>query len=145
MMRNIKSIVEEIDNKIRGYEWLDFHVLSFDGSRLIVAGSTDLIYFHEIEIIFENVFFISGFLKGWHSDTKKEVFVLPENEKELNEKWEIEQGYQLFLFKIEDYNNDVLIAAENVLYNSDVVYYYERPGLKENERIAEFVKNKPAL
>ncbi|PIQ15937.1 MAG: hypothetical protein COW67_05535 [Flavobacteriales bacterium CG18_big_fil_WC_8_21_14_2_50_32_9] len=57
----------------------------------------------------------------------------------MNEKYEIEQGYQLFIFKIEDYSNDVVIAAKHVTFNTNTVYYYERPNLKEKERIADFV------
>ena len=142
MTQEIRNIVSEIDDEIRQHEWFDFHILSFDGFKLIIAGGIDLIYYHKLEIIFEGVFFVSGFFQGWRSDTKQRTFLLPDNEKEINEKYEIEQGYQLFLFKTEDYKNNVLIAAQNVSYNVDIVYYYERLDLKENERIAEFVKNK---
>ncbi|MBK6700476.1 MAG: hypothetical protein IPG55_11380 [Saprospiraceae bacterium] len=102
-------------------------------------------YYHELEIIFENIFFVSDFFHGWQSVTNKTPFFLLDNEKEMNEKYEMEQGYQLFIFKTEDYTNDVVIAAKNITLNTDIVYYYERPYLKENERIADFVKKKNVL
>lgn len=117
----------KIDDEIRRHEWFDFHVLSFDGFKLKIAGSVDLTYYHKLEIIFEDIFFVSGFFQGWHSDTKQKTFFQPDNEKEMNEKYEIEQGYQLFIFKTEGYKNDAIIAAKNITFNTDTVYYYERP------------------
>lgn len=134
----------KIDELIRKQGWFDFHVLSFDGNKLIVGGSIDLTYYHSLEIIFDDVFFVSGFFGGWHSDTDKAVFQIPDKEKDLNIKYEIEQDYQLFTFKTEDFENDIIIAANNVSFNTDTVFYYDRPDLKLNERIADFVKNKNA-
>lgn len=143
-VKNIETS-QQIDKIIRKEIWFDFHVLNFDGHRLTVAGSIDLIYYHNLEVIFEDIFFVSGFFKGWHSDTEKTVFQIPENETELNEKFEIEQDYQLFTFKTEDYQNDVIIAANTISFNTDTVFYYDRQDLKPNERIADFVKKKNAL
>lgn len=128
MSEQIKNIVLEIDNEIRQNKWFDFHVLKFDGCKLIIAGSVDLIYYHTLEIIFEDVFFVSGFFRGWHSETENRVFLIPENVKEMNEKYEIEQGYELFVFKTEDYKSDIIISAKNITYKTETVYYY-----KENE------------
>ncbi|MCB2375977.1 hypothetical protein LGH70_00175 [Hymenobacter sp. BT635] len=132
-------VVEQIDQEIRKHLWLDFHVLSYNGSDLIIAGGEDLTYNHELEIIFSDVFFVSAFFQGWHSDAKAPVFYLPDNLRELNLRHEIEQEYTLFAFRTEDYRNDVIAAAEAVSYNTDTVFYYERPELKANERIADFV------
>ena len=136
---------KKIDEVIRKEKWFDFHVLEFDGYRLTVGGSIDLTYYHKLEVIFEDIFFVSGFFRGWHSDTEKIVFQIPENEIELNGKYEIEKDYQLFTFKTEDFKNDIIIASNNISYNTDTVFYYNRPDLKPNERIADFVKKKNAL
>jgi len=138
----IKNIVLEINNEIQQQDWFDFHILSFDGFTLKVAGGTDLAYYHKLEVIFEDIFFVSGFFKNWRSNTKERTFILPLNEEEMNRKYEIELGYQLFIFRTEDYENDVLIAAKKIRYNTDTVYYYERTDLKENERLADFVIKK---
>ena len=138
------DIVKEIDQRIREHDWFDFHVTSYDGRFLEVVGSIDLSYYHQLEIIFEEVFFASIFFEEWHSDTKKPVIELPDSDfnKELNERLEIEQGYQIFIIRTEDYKNDIYIAAKKISYNTDTVYYYDKPDLKENERLAEFVKKK---
>ena len=83
--------------------WFDFQIIEYDGYKLTIAGSIDLIYYHTLEVVFQDVFFVSGFFEGWRSDTSKPVFILPENESEMNQKFEIEQGYQLFIFITEDY------------------------------------------
>lgn len=130
----------KINELICKNDYFEFHVLSYDGFSLTVAASKDLTYYHNLEIIFKNVFFVSGFFNGWRSDTEKPVFQIPDNEIEMNTKFEIEQDYQVFRFKTENYNNDIIIAANLVSYNTDTVYYYDRPNLNNNERIATFVK-----
>ncbi|MBO3271847.1 hypothetical protein [Hymenobacter defluvii] len=142
MTSEIHSIVAEIDKEIRQHPWFDFHVFSYNGSELVIAGSEDLSCYHTLEIVFEDVFFMSGFYQGWHSDTKAPVFILPQNESDLNQQFEIEQGYIAFIFKAEDYKNDIVVAAKHISYNTDTIFYYEREGLKEKERLASFVKKK---
>ncbi|TGE22114.1 hypothetical protein E5K00_17850 [Hymenobacter aquaticus] len=138
-MSATSQLVKEIDQRIRQELWLDFHVHSYDGTKLVIAGGKDLTYSHELEIIFSGVFFVSAFFQGWHSDVKAPVFYLPDNVRELNLQYEIEQGYTLFAFCTEEYRNDVLVAAEAVSYNTDTVFHYKRPELKANERIADSV------
>ena len=99
----LKPTVEKIDKYIRESLWFDFQIIEYDGYKLTIAGSIDLIYYHTLEVVFQDVFFVSGFFEGWRSDTSKPVFILPENESEMNQKFEIEQGYQLFIFITEDY------------------------------------------
>lgn len=140
MIAETKTLIADIDNLIRQHKWFDFYVLNYDGFKLSIAGSIDLAYYHTLEIIFEDIFFVSGFFNGWHSDTNSVVFLSPDNEKELNKRFEIEQGYQLFIFKTEDYQNDIVIAAKKVSYNTDTVFYYDKSDLKSNEKIADFSK-----
>ena len=131
-----KNIVEEIDSIIRANLWFDFRVFSFGQNRLIVAGGNDLTYYHSIEIIFEEVFFVSAVFQCWHSDTKQIVFTERTDSAEINLQFEIEQGFRVFAFKAEDYNHEMVIAAKSISYNTDTVYYYPRADLKENERLA---------
>lgn len=135
-------IVSEIDHEIRLNEWFDFHVLEYDGYRLSIGGGKDLTYSHELEIIFEDVFFASIFFDGWHSDTKRPVIELPTEtlNKELNLKFEIQQGFQIFIIHPEDFKNKIYIAAKTLNYKKETVFYYDRQELKDNERIADFVK-----
>lgn len=141
MSKTLKIIAEEIDMIIRSQGlWFDFHVYRYESNKLIIAGSIDLCYYHQLEIIFENIQVFHGFFSGWHSDTTQVVFDKLEERNEFNGPLEIEQGYSVFRFKTEDYQNDVIIAAEKISFNTDTVFYYERDDLKENERIAYFVK-----
>ena len=144
MAEDIERIVLDIDSIIRKHLWFDFHVLSYDGRKLIIAGSEDLCYYHKLEVIFENVFFFKGYFDGWMSDTSAPVFILEERATELNGKYEITQGNRVFIFRTEDYRNDVIIAAKSISFNTDTVFYYLRDDLKENERIADFVKRNEA-
>jgi hypothetical protein len=140
MTSDIRDTVKEINGLIRKELWFDFHVFKYDGRSLTIAGGPDLCYYHQLEIIFENVFFFHGFFAEWKSDTSQPVFVLPDNEVQLSLQFEIEEGYMLFMFRTEDCENDVIIAAEKISYNTDTVFYYLRENLGDNERIADFVK-----
>lgn len=139
MIKTIRDRVLEIDKEIRRHEWFDFYVIGFDGIRLTIAGGTDLTYYHNLEIIFENVFFVSCYFQEWHSNTSQQIFML-NNDKKWYEKLGLEHECQVFVFKTEDDLSDMIIAAKNVTFNTDTVYYYDRAGLKKNERIAGFVK-----
>ncbi len=142
MADNIDETVSRIDSLIREHLWFDFHVFSYDGHKLIIAGSKDLHYYHKLEIIFEDVFFFKGYFERWMSETSDPVFILANQDTELNGEYEITQGHRVFIFKTGDYRNDVIIAAGSVSFNTDTVFYYLREDLKENERIADFVKKK---
>jgi hypothetical protein len=135
MRDDIINIVNEIDNLIRKNLWFDFYILNYDGSNLIIAGGKDLTYSHSLEIIFNEVYFVSAFFEGWHSDTSSVVFSIPKNIIDFNIEFEIEKGNEVFVFKAEDYKKNIVIAAKNISYNTDTVYYYEREQLKANERV----------
>jgi hypothetical protein len=139
MNADLTRTVESIDTLIRQQSWFDLHIYSYKNGQLIVAGSIDLTYSHTLEIIFDDVYFFSGYPEGWHSDTDKTVFEIPDQCAKLYKQFQIIQEYTLFRFAAED-TPDVLIAASAISYNTDTVYYYNRPDLKENERIADFVK-----
>lgn len=121
------EVVNSIDQIIRSNEWFDFHILSFDGRTLKIGGGIDLTYAHSLEILFIDVFFIHGFFETWHSETKEKVLIMPDKDLnlELNLKFEIEQGYQIFIFRTEDYENDVYIAAKEIQFNKNIIKYYK--------------------
>lgn len=144
MNDQLNKTVSEIDMEIRLHNWFDFHVQNYDGYRLSIVGGQDLTYSHELELIFENVFYASIIFEEWRSDTSKTIIEIPE--KELNEKlnveFEIHQGFQIFIIHPEDFKNKIYVAAKNLRFKKETVYYYDRQDLKENERIADFVKKK---
>lgn len=115
--------VNEINAFIAQHNWIDFEVKSYDGYRLIIAGSKDLIYYHLLEITFEDVFWFSGFVSGWRTDTSQNVLKLADKN---NVKFEIEEGYQLFEFETEDYKNNVFVAARNINFSTEIKKLYKK-------------------
>ena len=112
----MKNVLNEINDFISQHSWMDFEVKSYDGFCLVIAGSTDLLYYHLFEISFEDVFWFSGFVSGWRTDTSKEVVKLNTE----YQKFEIEKGYQLFEFVTEDYQNNVFVAARKMSFNTEI-------------------------
>ncbi|AWA31042.1 hypothetical protein HYN48_13645 [Flavobacterium magnum] len=139
MKNHLELTVEKIDSLIRDNLFFDFHVFSYDTKKLILAGSENLTYYHTLEIIFEDVFFVSGIFAQLKTDNKSTVFSIPEDQHLLNLTYEIEQGYHLFTLKAEDFKSNFIIAAKSISFNTDTVYYYNRKDLKPNERIAYFI------
>jgi hypothetical protein len=60
---------------------------------------------------------------------------VPEDAEITSNKYEIEKGYHAFIFKTENYSNDVIVIARYISFNTDTGYYYDRADLKENERL----------
>ena len=141
MTDETRKAVEEIDVVIRRNAWFDFQISTYDGSNLIISGSTDSLYYHELEVTFHNVFFVSGYFHDWKSDTTHPVFRTPEQEEayQMNFQFEIEEGYDLFIFKVEGSKNDVIVASESISYNTDTVLHYYREKLEPGMRLADFV------
>ena len=141
MTNEMRKAVEEIDAVIRQNAWFDFQVSSYDGSNLVISGSTDFTYYHELEVTFHNVFFASGYFRDWKSDTTQSVFRMPEQEEahQMNFQLEIEEGYELFIFEVEDSKNDVIVVVRSISYSMDTVLYYYREKLEPRMRLADFV------
>jgi len=145
MMQQIAHTVGQIDAYIRQHAWFDFHVWRYDGHRLILAGSTDLIYYHELEIIFTDVCFVSSYFLSWYTNTMQTVFELPgeAERKDLAYRFDLEEGYHLFVLRTDiDHKQDVCVAAKEVTFNTDTVFYYHRKNLKANERLADYLLKK---
>ena len=141
MQIEIVQTVNEIDAIIRSNPFFDLYVYSYDTDKLIIAGSQDLTYYHTLEIIFEDVLFVSGKFTKLSTDKKSPIISMPENSKFLNIKYEIEQGYNLFRISVEDLKNNFFVAAKSISFNNDTVYYYNKKNLNRSERLAYFVKN----
>ncbi|MDM1298333.1 hypothetical protein HXZ94_07435 [Empedobacter falsenii] len=118
---HIETSVNEINAFISKHNWMDFEIKSYDGYQLIIAGSTDLMYYHLIEITFEDVFWFSGFMNGWRSDTSKVILKRSDDYR----KFEIEQGYELVEFDCEDYQNNVFVAAKTIHFNTEIKKLYD--------------------
>ena len=113
----------------------DFHVLSFDGYRLVVVGSFDLCYYHGVEVHFVGVDRIN--LPVW--------FNCPEfaDEGPVSDPWSGVEKPRRFVICADDGRHEVI--AEDVEVVLGIVYYYDRGAqLQPGERIAPWVKRAEA-
>ena len=115
----LRKAVENLNKLIRKRPWMDFEVRQYFRNKLTIYGGIDLLYSHEIEIYFENIFFVSLPIE-WKTDTKKNVVKILESEesRKVNIKYKVEQGFTIFSFKPEDYPDDFgcLIGAKELSY-----------------------------
>lgn len=116
----IKKNVESINTFIGNQLWLDFEVLHYDKQKLTIIGSIDISNAHDIEIVFEDVFFVSLPIE-WKTDTSEQSLSIIEGETEiiLNKKLQVEQGYSIFAFVPEDYPEDFAcyVCAKRITFN----------------------------
>ncbi|AZZ92837.1 hypothetical protein EUZ85_19745 [Hahella sp. KA22] len=111
----LKRKVDAVNNAMAHSAWFDFEVFSFNANELIILGSDP-----HITAVFSLV------------EESKALKVL--QEKKVN-------GYfEVFEFSTDD-GASIIIAALDIVVNMDTVYYYLRENLKENERIADWVKS----
>ena len=102
----------------------EFRIESFDGSRLVVIGSFDLCYYHDVELSFTEVSFIRCPTR-FREPAFREV-----GKTEDGRRFEIRAGEEVFE-----------IVAESVLVAVGKVYHYDRGDLLQpGERIASWVK-----
>ena len=115
----VKITIEEINNFIREKMWLDFEVRNFDKYKLTLTGSIDISTVHDIEIIFEDVSFVSMPFE-WKTDTSKTVLVFVEGEEAtaINRRFQVEKGYHIFKFIPEDFPEDFgcYLGAKSITY-----------------------------
>lgn len=136
MNRNeIQKVVEDINHYVQAQLWLDFEISQYQSGKLNVIGSIDPSSAPDIEICFEDIFFISLPME-WKTDTSASVLVLLERDEafSINKKFQVEQGYHLFKFIPEYYPDEFgcLIAAKKISFlnkKEQIVYR------KETDRI----------
>lgn len=112
--------------------WLDFSVYLYDKGRLIIVGSFDLSYYHQLEIIAENPSYVSGEMT-WHADLQSD-FIQANNGLDITESKAIK--------KLDFYSDDQLafsVVADKFSVNFDTVFYYHREPLGENQRLAHWL------
>ncbi|MFF2482313.1 hypothetical protein [Paenibacillus sp. NPDC058071] len=115
----ITKVVEDINKFIRNQPWLDFEVLQYDKQKLTIIGCIDISNLHDIEIVFEDIFFVSLPIE-WKTDTSRPVLSVLEREKAiiLNKKFKVEQGHSIFAFAPEDYPDDFgcYVSAKKIAF-----------------------------
>ena len=138
------SIMREFDriNEIvETTSTVDFRIQSYDSANLMITGSFDFCYYHEVEILFSKVSYFS-----LPTDFRYPKFRIA-TIKEIDQiKKNIAIGTEKTIFCIEAEptcdleKSPYFVVAESVSFNEGRVFYYEREDLKEGERIASWVK-----
>ncbi|MBA0186382.1 hypothetical protein WBW39_19890 [Pectobacterium versatile] len=119
------DLVQKINMHEWRESWLDFSIFSYDRGRLVIAGSDDLSYYHNLEIIFIQPAFIDG-VTEWSCDVSEE-FVRYHPESKAMEFYS-------------DGERKLKVIAEDVLVNFDTVFYYLRDNLTDGQRLAYWLK-----
>lgn len=123
------NIVSQINNKIAQYFYLECNIYSIQKENVTIAASEDLLYYHNFEIEFVNVFTVIC-NKNWKIDTKVISFfeldpannVELEEMKKVNIDFRVETGNRIFKFVTED-SIPFYFAAEDVRLTDKVVKY----------------------
>ena len=113
-----------IDNTIGVLYSID----KYENGNLSIMGSTDFSYYHELEIVFEDVFFIQC-PTNWSVNTSDNVIVQSDHEEQrkINIDYEIEHGYILFKLIAED-KAPIFISSKNISYKVEKISHeWPRP------------------
>jgi len=119
----------------------DFNIIYKDEDKLIVAGSFDFAYYHELEITFFEVDFIQ--CPGRYFSVKKIRFATEEEVKQLaTTSYGNHGGFTVcfeYQFMGEGEKDKFFICAHEADYKWETVFYYNRENLQPDERIADWV------
>ena len=118
-----------------------FRIESYTGDNLLITGSFDFAYYHEVEVEFREVTYLALPVLFWNPHFR----LASVNEIEVVRKFiAVCDRHAVFCIEAEsDASFEKIpfyVVAENVRLREGTVYYYEREHLEENERIADRVK-----
>jgi len=120
----MKEEIEAVNNVIKSYVFLDFYIYKMDRSNLILVGSQDFSYYHNIEIHFINVFSVIS--NTFYSVNTNIPFIsLLEDADELKEislQYGIEIGNKVFKMISEEGKEFHIVAETIQLFHKTVKY-----------------------
>ncbi len=138
MNRCIRDLQNELDRRNLG----DFRFLKFtEEGILIIIGSDDFGYYHEVEITFSGVTYIScptsfEFARFRLATKLEEEELKPKLFDGLND-------IKICIVLDEEIDKSPIkhfIVAKEMKYEFSTTFYYKRENLKEGEKIADWVK-----
>jgi hypothetical protein len=133
--------LDRLNQIVTSTNTVDFRIHSYDSDNLTIIGSFDFSYYHEVEIVFSEVEYIS-----LPADFNEPLFRLgDENEVEAIAKLvALEEDDTVFCIEAETTCSieklSFYIVSRGISLREGMVYYYDRENLKEGERIATWVK-----
>ena len=125
MNNKMKEVIDRINSRIRIAPFFDFSIFKFEKSNLTIAGSEDLTYYHEVEIefIFVHTVICNTEFKADTSKNLIELIEDPNETKEINLKYSVVQGNNIFKLNSKD-NEPFYIISESIEFREQVVKYY---------------------
>ena len=145
----MKEIFEKINKKIIDDNIFDFEIYNLiNYGDVTIIGSSDLGFYHEIELVFLGVSIIICSIRFFDDVT----FRLATYEEKIQIKNNFESydpediGYFTFCIEEKRVLQKVIkihknyIVAKDLKYNFDTVYHYKREKLEKGERIADWIK-----
>jgi len=124
-INNMNKIVSEINKSLSENIFYELSFFKLEKNNLIIVGSDDLAYFHNIEIEFSNVYSIECNYY-FRIEPSKAVISLIENDEEaisINKKYGVTQGNHVFKILSED-NQEFYIISESISFREKVVKYF---------------------
>lgn len=138
-MNDLSEILKKLNHELSKTNISDFYIYDYSSRpSLILAGSFDFSYYHNIEITFNEVSFVT--CPGGIFTVDLFRLATPDEVTRLNE---FTYGYndtQAICLEDTTFKTTFFISAAEVNYKFQNVYYYKRTPLAENERIADWVK-----
>ena len=115
----LQNKVSKANAAIRQLAWCDFEIVDFGRTKLRLQGSLSTSYPFDIQITFEDVFFIQC-STSWKTDTSKDVLVLINGDEavDLNLKYQVETGYSIFRIFPEDLETTFYVVARDLHYET---------------------------
>ena len=135
------NILDKINSIIQKKDLPDFKIDSYIQDNLVLTGSHDFCYYHEIEIKFKEVYYIS-----LPSEFYYPLFRLAtlEETQAIEQLVAIELEAKAYCIEAEITSSiaplPFYLVAEAINVCEEKVYYYSRENLRENEKIADWAK-----
>ncbi|MGF7142438.1 hypothetical protein HNQ56_000856 [Anaerotaenia torta] len=142
-----EKIMSDLQSKVENMNLNDFGIINYNGGgMLLLAGSFDFSYYHEIEVIFGGVSFICCPASNFSIDKIRIA-----NEKEavnLNKMYDIDNSGYIVAIDDELANTAYYIVCEEITYNIQTVKYYDELGQRIKDRdkkISQWAKEKMSI
>jgi len=131
----------KINSVIRNKSIPDFQIYSYNPNNILLVGSHDLCYYHELEIEFKEVWYLSLPTEFCYPTFR---FVTLEESNSIKRFVDIEAEAIIYGVEAETSSSieplTFYIVAETISVRERKVYYYQRENLQANEKIADWVK-----
>lgn len=121
----MNNIISEINRIISENIFYELSFLRLEKNNLIIVGSENLEYFHNIEIEFTNVYSIECNC-CFRVEPSNIVISLVESSEEaiaINEKYGVTQGNHIFKILSED-KQEFYIISESISFKENIVKYF---------------------